>query len=309
MKGLKKLIYLKIKIDYLFLNILFKMNVYFTDYTVSTITCNANIGNNIDIDLSILYEHITPNEENNNIIWIQNLRDNSQFTKGTYPKKIRKSKKKNKKKNRFDNQITIIFKIDTNYMPNIKIFKNGNIQLTGIKKTKDTDYIAYHIINKIKDIYNNIDNNIDKNNNDDFISSLEYSNFKIRMINTDFKTYTDDKLINKFIIRRKELHNILISNKYNNKSSFQPGIYQGVKLEYYYNKNNDGICICEFHSFNKKNINTDCKKVTVAIFESGSVLITGGITFEQVQKAYEYITSIIKDNAETIYKPQLNIIT
>jgi|TARA_B110000093_G_scaffold175024_1_gene208901 TATA-box binding protein (TBP) (component of TFIID and TFIIIB) len=285
------------------------MKVYFTEYKVSTITCNANIGNNIDIDLSILYEHITPNEENNNIIWIQNLRDNSQFTKGTYPKKIRKSKKKNKKKNRFDNQITIIFKIDTNYMPNIKIFKNGNIQLTGIKKTKDTDYIAYHIINKIKDIYNNIDNNIDKNNNDDFISSLEYSNFKIRMINTDFKTYTDDKLINKFIIRRKELHNILISNKYNNKSSFQPGIYQGVKLEYYYNKNNDGICICEFHSFNKKNINTDCKKVTVAIFESGSVLITGGITFEQVQKAYEYITSIIKDNAETIYKPQLNIIT
>jgi TATA-box binding protein (TBP) (component of TFIID and TFIIIB) len=285
------------------------MKVYFTEYKVSTITCNANIGNNIDIDLSILYEHITPNEENNNIIWIQNLRDNSQFTKGTYPKKIRNSKKKNKKKNRFDNQITIIFKIDTNYMPNIKIFKNGNIQLTGIKKTKDTDYIAYHIINKIKDIYNNIDNNIDKNNNDDFISSLEYSNFKIRMINTDFKTYTDDKLINKFIIRRKELHNILISNKYNNKSSFQPGIYQGVKLEYYYNKNNDGICICEFHSFNKKNINTDCKKVTVAIFESGSVLITGGITFEQVQKAYEYITSIIKDNAETIYKPQLNIIT
>ena len=285
------------------------MKVYFTDYKVSTITCNANIGNDIDIDLSILYEHITPSEENNNIIWIQNLRDNSQFTKGTYPKKIRKSKKKNKKKNRFDNQITIIFKIDINYMPNIKIFKNGNIQLTGIKKTNDTEYIAYHIINKIKDIYNNIDKNINKNDNNDFISSLEYSNFKIRMINTDFKTYTDDKLKNKFIIRRKELHNILISKKYNNKSSFQPGIYQGVKLEYYYNKNNDGKCICEFHSFNKKNISTDCKKVTVAIFESGSVLITGGITFEQVQRAYEYITSIICDNAENIYKPELNIIT
>jgi TATA-box binding protein (TBP) (component of TFIID and TFIIIB) len=285
------------------------MKVYFTDYKVSTITCNANIGNDIDIDLSILYDHITPNEDNNNIIWIQNLRDNSQFTKGTYPKKIRKSKKKNKKKNRFDNQITIIFKVNINYMPNIKIFKNGNIQLTGIKDTKDTEYIAYHIIDKIKYIYNNIDKNIDKKNNEEFINSVQYSNFKIRMINTDFKTYTDDKFKNKFIIRRKELHNILISNKYDNKSSFQPGIYQGVKLEYYYNKNNDGKCICEFHSFNKKNTNTDCKKVTIAIFESGSILITGGINFEQVKKAYEYITSIIKDNAETIYKPQLNIIT
>lgn len=286
------------------------MKVYFTDYKVSTITCNANIGNDIDIDLSILYENITPNEDNYNIIWIQNLRDNSQFTKGTYPKKIRKSKKKNKKKNRFDNQITIIFKINTNYMPNIKIFKNGNIQLTGIKDTNDTEYIAYHIINIIKHIYNNIDKNINKKeNNNDFIDSLKYTNFKIRMINTDFKTYTDDKLKNKFIIRRKELHNILISSKYNNKSSFQPGIYQGVKLEYYYNKNNDGKCICEFHSFSKKNTNTDCKKVTIAIFESGSILITGGINFEQVEKAYEYITSIIKENAEIIYKPQLNIIT
>ena len=74
------------------------MKVYFTEYKVSTITCNANIGNDIDIDLSLLYEYITPNEENNNIIWIQNLKDNCQFTKGIYPKKIRKSKKKNKKK-------------------------------------------------------------------------------------------------------------------------------------------------------------------------------------------------------------------
>jgi hypothetical protein len=94
------------------------MKVYFTEYKVSTITCNANIGENIDIDLSILYENITPSLDNNDIIWIQNLRDNSQFTKGVYPKKIRKSKKKNKKKNRFDNQITIIFKINDKYSTN-----------------------------------------------------------------------------------------------------------------------------------------------------------------------------------------------
>tara|TARA_B110000858_G_scaffold84693_2_gene97987 strand:+ start:591 stop:1448 length:858 start_codon:yes stop_codon:yes gene_type:complete len=285
------------------------MDIHFTPYKVSTITCNANIGDDIHIDLSILYEHITPNNDDYNIIWIQNLRDNSQFTKGIYPKKIRNSKKKNKKKNRFDNQITIIFKINNIYMPNVKIFKNGNIQLTGIKNIKDTEFIAKHIIEKIKDIYNSIDKNIDKNNNLDFIKTLTYINFKIRMINTDFKTFTDVNLKNKFVIRRKELHNILISDKYENKSSFQPGIYQGVKLEYYYNVNDNGKCICDFHSFNKKNININCKKVTIAIFESGSVLITGGINFEQVEKAYKYITTVIKDNAEIIYKPELTIIT
>ena len=45
------------------------MKVYFTEYKVSTITCNANIGENIDIDLSILYENITPSLDNNDIIW------------------------------------------------------------------------------------------------------------------------------------------------------------------------------------------------------------------------------------------------
>ena len=285
------------------------MKVYFTEYKVSTITCNANIGENIDIDLSILYENITPSLDNNDIIWIQNLRDNSQFTKGVYPKKIRKSKKKNKKKNRFDNQITIIFKINDKYMPNVKIFKNGNIQLTGIRDVKHTELISMFIINKIKNIYLNIDKAIDKNNKENFINSLEYSNFKIRMINTDFKSYLDEERTKKFVIRRKELHNILISDKYKNKSSFQPGIYQGVKLEYYYNDDNNGKCICDFHSFNKKNVNNECKKVTIAIFESGSVLITGGINFDQVDRAYNHITNIIQDNSEKIYKPELKIIT
>ena len=95
-------------------------NVYFTEYKISTITCNANIGENIFIDLSLLYNYITPKIEDNNIIWIQNSSDES---KGINPKKIRKSKKDKKKKTRFDNQITILYQINKTYRPNIKIFK------------------------------------------------------------------------------------------------------------------------------------------------------------------------------------------
>lgn len=287
-------------------------DIYFTPYKVSTITCNANIGEQLSIDLSILYDNIEPKDECNNIMWIQNLKDSNEYVKGFYPKKIRKSKKKNnKKKNRFDNQITIIFKINNEYKPNIKIFKNGNIQLTGIKNTKDTKMIADIIINIIKETYLN-NKKIDVSEEIDFIDKLKYCNFKIRMINTDFKTYLDPELTEKFTIKRKELHNILVSDKYNNKCSFQPGIYQGVKLEYYYNYNNiNGICICKTHIFNKKNLTDDdnyCKKVTVAIFESGSILITGGVTFAQVDKAYNYITTIIKDNINIIKKPKICIL-
>jgi|TARA_Y100000389_G_scaffold202035_1_gene246296 TATA-box binding protein (TBP) (component of TFIID and TFIIIB) len=282
-------------------------NVYFSKYKVSTITCNANIGIDISIDLSILYDNINPIDEDDNIIWIQNLKDNCEYVKGFYPKKIRKSKKNNKKKNRFDNQITIIYKFNKDYKPNIKIFKNGNIQLTGIKNVEDTDIIANKIIEYVKKSYK-INKDIDLSEDKiDFLKKLQFSNFKIRMINSDFKTYTNPELTDKFNIRRKELHNLLISSKYNNKCSFQPGIYQGVKLEYYYNNNNNnGICVCENHVFNKK-FNNICKKVTIAIFESGSILITGGITFEQIDIAYKYITKIIKDNTESLKRPNINI--
>lgn len=282
-------------------------DIYFTPYKVSTITCNAYLGKEISINLSLLYEKIDPLEKDDEIIWIQNLKDNMEFVKGIYPKKIRKTKKINKKKNRFDNQITIIYRFNKDYKPNIKIFKNGNIQLTGIKNLEtDPKIIGDKIINKIKEIYNE-KKEIDMLNDTDFLKKLEFNNFKVRMINTDFKTYYDKDCKEKFNIRRKELHNLLISEKYNNKCTFQPGIYQGAKLEYYCNEYNDGICRCKNHSYNKKIENSDCKKVTVAIFESGSILITGGITYEQVDKAYNFITNIIKKNILILNKPKINI--
>jgi hypothetical protein len=127
------------------------------------------------------------------------------------------------------------------------------------------------------------------------------------MINTDFKIYNNELCSERFSIKRKELHNILIGQKYNNKSSFQPGIYQGVKLEYFWNTTNiekNGICACTNNCFGKNtgDGNGNCKKVTVAVFESGSILITGGVTFQQVDDAYNYICNVIKENLVSIHK-------
>ena len=118
--------------------------IYFTPYKTSTITCNANIGKNINIDLSILFNNIEINENKyESIIWIQNLKGDNQYSRGIYPKKIRKSKKNKNKKNRFDNQVTIIYRITDIYMPNIKIFKNGNVQLG------NQDHSPCHMPNQI----------------------------------------------------------------------------------------------------------------------------------------------------------------
>lgn len=289
--------------------------IYFSPYRISTITCNANIGNNINLDLGILFENMRIVKKTDNckgILWGQFLKDDQDISKGEYPKKRRKSKKNITKKCRFDNQITIIYAFNDTYIPNVKIFKNGNIQLTGIKDVSDTEKIVNFIIDEIKNIYYNIDKSIILDDKEGYILNLMYQNFKIRMINTDFKIYSDKELTKKFEIRRKEIHKLFISPPYNNKCSFQPGIYQGVKLEYFYNihdKEKNGICKCPTHCYGKANGKDIgcCKKVTGALFESGSILITGGITFEQVNDTYNYICNFLKDNKDIIKKPTITM--
>jgi TATA-box binding protein (TBP) (component of TFIID and TFIIIB) len=258
-----------------------------------------------------LFNNIEIGESDDSFIWIQYLKDDAEEFRGIYPKRKRRTKTAttSTKKCRFDNQITVIYKFNSEYMPNIKIFKNGNIQLTGIKNIDHTKIIADKIIQNIHRIYETIDKNLIIAAETDLnpLERLAYGNFKIRMINTDFKVYQDGEHTERFNIKRKELHNLLISNKYNNKSSFQPGIYQGVKLEYFWNTANhakNGICACVNNCFGKNAGEGDgnCKKVTVAIFESGSILITGGITFEQVDDAYKYICNVIKENKGIIKK-------
>jgi len=246
------------------------------------------------------------------IIWAQFLKDEQDVSRGVYPKKRRKSKKNILKKNRFDNQVTIIYRFNDKYFPNVKIFKNGNIQLTGIKNIQDTEHIVNYIIKEIQHVYNNITKSIIIDYKDGYELFLAYQNFKIRMINTDFKIYTNQALTENFEIKRKEIHKLFISDKYNNKCSFQPGIYQGVKLEYFWNivdPIKDGICRCPQHCYGKGNGMSigNCKKVTGALFESGSILITGGITFDQVNDTYAYICKFLLENQDLIKKPRIKI--
>tara|TARA_B100000795_G_scaffold219317_1_gene173596 strand:- start:12814 stop:13698 length:885 start_codon:yes stop_codon:yes gene_type:complete len=290
-------------------------DIYFSPYRISTITCNANIGINLNLDLNLLFDNISIKEEcfdsKEGIVWIQYMKDGQDISRGTYPKKRRKSKKDKAKKNRFDNQVTIIYMFNNNYIPNVKIFKNGNIQLTGIKDVKHTEIIVNNIIANIRNIYETISNKIISTETN--IDDLKYQNFKIRMINTDFKVYVDAEMTKGFELKRKDIHKMFISDEYNNKCSFQPGIYQGVKLEYFWNKlsiNKNGICKCPTNCYGKGDglSISNCKKVTGALFESGSILITGGITFEQVDETYMYICNFLRRHKDTIKKPQPKIL-
>ena len=207
-------------------------DLLFTDYKISTMTTTGTI--NTKIDLKTLYDYIEVVDKesvNNGIIYIEyNQNKFDVLTKGEKMKKDPKNRK-NKPKKRFQNQTTMIIKVDKSFT-NLKLFKNGNIQMTGVKNEIVGKEAIDTLLEEIKKIYQK-----DKTIVDEF-DRLENKNFEINLINTDFK-------INKKL-KREELHKLMIT-KYNIISSYEPCIYPGVKIQYFYNQENlkkDGICKC-----------------------------------------------------------------
>lgn len=120
------------------------------------------------------------------------------------------------------------------------------------------------------------------------------------LINSDFN-------IN-FKIKRNILHSILRDN-YNIVSRYEPGIYPGVNNKYYWNEQNlftstEGRCVCKNICDGKGNGlgDGDCKKITIAAFQSGSVIITGAKNMRHINDAYRFINHVIKDNFDLIQK-------
>ena len=119
------------------------------------------------------------------------------------------------------------------------------------------------------------------------------SDFSIVLINSDF--------FGGFKIKRDKLYDILF-----NKGifvSYEPDIYPGVNAKYYFNKLTDdtpsaGICRCSSSCDGKGDGSGDgkCKKVTIATFQSGNVIITGARNNTQTMNAYNFINNIFKDN-------------
>jgi TATA-box binding protein (TBP) (component of TFIID and TFIIIB) len=271
-----------------------------TPYRVSTITCNGSLGKNIgELYLDKLFEQISITEDKNAYGFIYIVDREGKVIKGTSPKKPKKThaKKFNEedlnKKRRFDNAISGYFQTKDGYFPSVKIFKNGTIQMTGIKKIEDGELLHRQVFEVFSTIIKKHPDTV-KNN------ELQLTDFFVRLINSDFSV--------PFHIRRKDLHQLLISDQYENTSSFQPGTYPGVKLQYCWNpffKKNDGRCYCTVNKcFGKGDGSGDgqCKKITVSIFESGKILITGAINFIQIDKAYNYIGNILKTHQPELQK-------
>ena len=163
------------------------------------------------------------------------------------------------------------------------------------------------------------------------LNKIKMSNFEIVMINSNYSLG--------FNIDRTKLH-LILKRKYNIYATLE-STYQAVKSYYFFSnnqtqtqtqnpdetkettettqaitniennienntQNNNGVCKCEVPCFvikeQQKGITPPCSQVTIAVFRTGSVIITGGCTIEQTMVAYKFINQVVKDNYSLIFQ-------
>lgn len=236
---------------------------------ISTMTAISSI--NSDIDLDTLYKNIEINKD------YPYLQHGSLGIKGVSNKTKRNPRKPGKKKT-FFNQVTIHVYHDK--IVNVKLFNNGKIQMTGLKyETHGT-----HILNKLIPYIKELDS---KHEHKVFTHpDIQFQPMNIVLINSDFDiTYK---------IKREMLHREIVdAGMY---SSYEPCIYPGVNIKYYFNSNqSNGICKCSAMCTGKGDGLSDggCKKITVAVFKSGKIIITGARSREQLELSYNFIKEFI----------------
>jgi TATA-box binding protein (TBP) (component of TFIID and TFIIIB) len=125
--------------------------------------------------------------------------------------------------------------------------------------------------------------------------SISNNGFKIVNINSVYDCFSE--------INRENLLSILQS--INIFAKFDPNSYPGVNIKFIYNNNKNGFCSClnTCRWVNGKAAGDNmCKKISIFVFQSGKVIITGANSREQINTSYDFINSIFEKYSLQILK-------
>lgn len=240
------------------------------DLNISTVSVCCKLNININIDNIVNYLDL----EEFKINELKYCNKSKQYDNNELKPIIYKKKKPTKI---FFNQLTlIIYSKFSKKNINVKLFKNGSIQMCGCKDVQDSFNVLDILKAKLSNVKAIMTNNIIiekpfiENNKD-----INITDFKVILINSNFKI--------PFNIEREVLFNILSELKVN--CLYEPCKHDCVNIKYNANeidKNN-----------NKKNI-------SIFVFQSGNIIITGAKDIDIIIKAYNYIKNILKHHIKDI---------
>ena len=170
---------------------------------------------------------------------------------------------------------------------NVKLFANGGFQMTGVTSEEFSRSVLNYMLAKFATFTEQISE-----------IPLTVKKFAIQLLNSDYKINA--------LIKRADLHRILCQ-EYHLSSTLETTIYQGVNTKYYYNEaapTKRGICMCP-RFCNGQGDGTalgQCKKITIAAFQTGSIIITGARNKPQLDEAYTFMNNILQRHQIAVTK-------
>jgi len=192
---------------------------------------------------------------------------------------LKRDKHAKKRKRSFFNQVSICVKIkskNTGYV-HVKLFSNGSIQMAGCQKTQDIVETIVTIMQKMKTIKAVVENNVLKEkpfvNDINLVDLSGIYDFHISMVNTNFRV--------SFLLNLSKIHSLLVSQ--NIDSRFERISGSCVHIKY----------------------NHPIKKITILLFEKGSIVITGVKNGDQILAAYNFINKFLYANYQQIIKTEI----
>ena len=211
-----------------------------------------------------------------------------------------KIKHKDNSKKYFYNQITVVIRINNNKeiidnedpidnnkvdintekKINLKLFKNGSVQMSGCKSIEDINRVLNKLIYRLKETKAKFEDGviIEKL----FIESpkdITITNFKINMINSNYKINMN--------LDRAKLFELLIKKKI--KAIYEPCIRACVIIKYIPTLDN-----------------IENKEISIFIFQKGNIIITGARSKHHIIEASNFINNILTTHANEIIKTENN---
>lgn len=249
------------------------------DISISTMTITCKIDTKFNVTNIGKYIDL----KYNGIVAVKHGNSDDKATNRSLIIKRQSTQKNRKKKKAFYNQVTILVKTKKNKKKNynVKLFTNGAIQMTGCKSMDEVIEALTKIFTELKVVKAILDHKKGKVIEKPFVSDpqvLDIKNLydiKICMINSNFSIG--------FNVDRDKLYDLLITDKI--ECTYDPIIHACVNIKYEHPE----------------------KTISIFVFESGAVIITGARTCSQIVEAYIFINKYLLKNYNHINKN--NILT
>ena len=236
-------------------------------YSVNTMTLTASVGAPINLaDVELVkdtYESMglasapSPHHITCRRTTDGSVRKGSEVTKMNGHKRVYR-------KRPFDNQVTVVFMTGAGTFVNMKVFRTGKVQMTGARSEES----ARECVARLMLLLGMPETPVD---------------VRVHLMNA---VHDHGSPINREDLYRavRERHGVVVS--------FQPEIHPSVKIGYFYNPSGSGKCQASSPCEGKE---TDCcKKVTIMVFHTGKVIMTGATKHAQLDEAFGFVASVIR---------------